>query len=281
MKPQAELLAWMRRHGGVAHTTALRSAGFTTHGIRRSIDNGLAHWVRRSWLALADSDPLLQRVAELGGRVTCLTAARRAGLWTPDHDGIHVSVPPSAGRFDTDGVRLHWGVGPMPVPAAELCEPTVNVLAHVAGCVTMADALCVWESAIRKGLVAPGVIEGVNWRGAARRLAAEASTLSDSGLETRFVVLMRRLGVDVRQQVWIDGHPVDALIGERLVVQLDGFGHHQGADRRRDLRADARLVLLGYTVLRFDFVQILFHPEEVIATIATALAQQRHCVPSR
>ena len=68
--------------------------------------------------------------------------------------------------------------------------------------------------------------------------------------------------------------------GARLVVQLDGFAHHQGADRRRDLRADARLVLLGYTVLRFDLVQLLFHPDEVVATIATALAQQRHLTPT-
>ena len=60
------------------------------------------------------------------------------------------------------------------------------------------------------------------------------------------------------------------------MVQLDGFAHHRGADRRRDLRADARLVLRGYTVLRFDFVQVLFHPDEVVATIALAMAQGLH-----
>ncbi len=137
----------------------------------------------------------------------------------------------------------------MPVARTTLIEPVINVLAHVAGCAAPADALCVWESALRKGAVQPGVLTGVRWRGSAQQLAALASVLSDSGLETRFVVLMRGLGVEVRQQVWIDGHPVDGLIGERLVVQLDGFAHHQGADRRRDLRADARLVLLGYTVM--------------------------------
>ena len=120
------------------------------------------------------------------------------------------------------------------------------------------------------------MLPGIAWRGRARELAEMASHLSDSGLETRFIALVTPLGVPVRQQVWIDGHPVDALLGERLVVQLDGFAHHQASDRRRDLRADARLTLLGYTVLRFDLVQLLHHPDEVLATVALALAQQRH-----
>ncbi|WP_235566915.1 endonuclease domain-containing protein [Microbacterium sp. Root180] len=88
--------------------------------------------------------------------------------------------------------------------------------------------------------------------------------------------LMHGIGVKVRQQVWIDGHPVDGLIGERLVVQVDGFEHHRAADRRRDIAADARLMLRGFHVLRFDYVQILFHPEQVISVIQTAIAQRRH-----
>jgi hypothetical protein len=69
----------------------------------------------------------------------------------------------------------------------------------------------------------------------------------------------------------IDGHPVDGLIGEHLVVQIDGFSHHRAEQRRRDLRAGARLVLRGYTVLRFDYVQVLLAPDEVIGTISEPL----------
>ena len=74
----------------------------------------------------------------------------------------------------------------------------------------------------------------------------------------------------------IDGHDVDALIGERLVVQIDGFQHHQAAQRRDDIRDDARLVLRGYTVLRFDWKQVLFDWPYVEATIRGAIAQGRH-----
>lgn len=270
-----DLTAWMQPRGGVAHTSGIRRAGFSTHDIRQALAGG-ARWVRRSWLALPGADPELARAASLGARVTCVSGARRHGLWTPNDPHLHVSVPATASRLDASGVRVHWGGAPAPVARVDLVDPVTNVLFHVAACLAPVDALCVWESALRKGLAHAGMLAQIPWHGAAKELAALASDLSDSGLETRFADLMRALGVSVRQQVWIDGHPVDGLIGDLLVVQIDGFAHHQAADRRRDLRADARLVLLGYTVLRFDYVQILLHPDEVVATIALALAQQRH-----
>lgn len=281
MRPAHELTPWLDGRGGVAHTTTLRSAGFTTHGIRAALSDGAVRWARRSWLAATDADPMLVRAASLGARLTCLTAARRHGLWVPEHGEVHLAVSPSSSRLSPDGCRVHWGIVPEPVALGALVDPIVNVLCHVAACVPLVDALCVWESALRKGAIPAGMLGAVPWRGNARRIAAEASSLSDSGLETRFVRLVSPLGVPVRQQVWIDGHPVDALVGERLVTQLDGFAHHRASDRRRDLRADARLTLLGYTVLRFDYAQILFHPQEVVATVSLALAQQRHLVAAR
>ncbi len=203
--------------------------------------------------------------------------AARLGLWTPSDDRVHVSVPHSASRLDGDGLVLHRAAGPAPVTQRALVDDVLNVLFHTAACLEPAEALAVWESAIRTRAVDPEMLRQVKWRRTtATAFARTASTLSDSGLETRFVVLMRSIGVAVRQQVWIDGHPLDGLIGERLGIQIDGFAHHQAADRRRDLRADARLALLGYTILRFDYYQILFCPDEVIATIAMAMAQGLH-----
>src|SRR5690606_27057886 len=157
-------------------------------------------------------------------------------------------------------------------------DPLLNILYHVARCLMPSDALAVWESALRKGLVALSVLRGVQWRSTrATRILEFASELSDSGLETHFVELMRSIGVAVRQQVWLDGHPVDVLIGDRLVIQLDGFAHHNSAaERRRDLEADVRLRLRGYTVLRFDYRQVLFAPEFVLDAVRTAMAQGLH-----
>ena len=218
----------------------------------------------------------------MSGRVTCVTAAEGLGLWVPRSELIHVWVPSTASRVGGSGVRLHRAAPPVPIARTDPDEPVLNVLFHTARCLPHVDALAVWESALRLRKVDADIVRAVRWRSTrASRFARVATQLSDSGLETHFRELMLSIGVRVRQQVWIDGHPVDGLIGECLAVQIDGFAFHQSpADRRRDLRQDARLVLRGYTVLRFDYMQILFDPQDVIETIRAALAQGRHLPPS-
>lgn len=72
------------------------------------------------------------------------------------------------------------------------------------------------------------------------------------------------------------------MIGERLRVQIDGFAHHSSArDRRRDVRADARLALRGYTILRFDVHQVMYDARYVEQTVLTAMAQGLHHPRSR
>ncbi|MFT4052478.1 MAG: DUF559 domain-containing protein [Microbacterium sp.] len=270
--------AWLRRRDGVAHSRTVRDAGYSKHQIAVAVRSGSACRVRRSWLLLPGADAGLRTAAEIGGRLTCVSAAQRLGLWVPEHPPVpHLVVPPTASARASDTRVLHWAQAPVVLPRTEPVEHPINVLFHVARCLPRADAMCVWESALRKGLVDSDVLARVRWRSTrAAELAAVAGSLSDSGIESAFVELLRAAGLAVRQQVWVDGHPLDGLVGDRLAVQLDGFAHHQARDRRRDLRADARLALRGYTVLRFDYQQVLFEPQEVLDTILTAVAQGLH-----
>ena len=175
-------------------------------------------------------------------------------------------------------MRLHYAPGPVPVARTSAIEPVFNLLFHVARCAPRMDALAVWESALSRKIVDPETLLRVIWHSATVSGVARAATvLSDSSIETVFRELMASVGLKMRQQVWVDGHPLDALIGEFLAIQLDGFAHHSSArDRRRDLRADARLVLRGFTILRFDYQQVLFDPDYVIETVLTAVAQGLH-----
>lgn len=268
----------MRSRNGVAHSTTIRDAGFTEATVRRAVASGRLVRIRRSWLVDASCSHARRQAAAGGGRITCVTAAAELGLWTPSADAVHIAVPPTASRIRVEDVTTHWARGPVPVPSRSAEEPLLNVLFHVARCLAPPDALAVWESALHLQRITDVELARVQWRSTrADRLASVASSLSDSGLETRFVWLMRQIGIAVRQQVWIDGHPLDALIGDLLAVQIDGFAHHSAArDRRRDIRADARLALRGYTTLRFDFHQLFFSPQEVQATVLAAIAQGLH-----
>lgn len=272
---------WLRAQGGVGHTQTARAAGLSKHQVALAVESGQVRRVRRSWLVhRAMCPPELVTAASLGGRLTCASAAAAGGLWVPAApERAHVAVARGASHVEGDAAQLHWANGPVPVGRTQPHEPLLNVLFHVARCLPRADALAVWESALRTGATDAAVLARVQWHSTrAAELAGIASHLSDSGLETLLVELLRPLGITVRQQVWVDGHPLDGLIGERLAIQLDGFAHHQARDRRRDLRADARLALRGYTTLRFDYQQVLFDPQYVVDTITTAIAQGCHLV---
>ncbi|WP_150951863.1 endonuclease domain-containing protein [Microbacterium testaceum] len=275
---ELEFVTWLTRRGGVAHTSSAAAAGYTPRTIAAAVAARKVERVRRSWIVTPDCLASRKRAASVGGRVTCVSAAEHHGLWTPSSDDDHVWVPASASRLDARGMLLHRATAPVPMARTDPFEPIVNVLFHVARCLPPADGLAVWESALRAKKVDADTLTAVGWRSTrAARFARVATFLSDSGLETHFREMMLALGIRLRQQVWVDGHPVDAVIGERLAVQLDGFAFHSSpADRRRDLRQDARLILRGYTVLRFDYVQILFEPDYVIDTVRLAMAQGRH-----
>ena len=61
------------------------------------------------------------------------------------------------------------------------------------------------------------------------------------------------------------------------MLQTDGFSFHSTAEQRRtDIAHDRRLALLGYTVLRYDYRQILFDWARIESEILRAMAQGLH-----
>ncbi|MET0830664.1 MAG: DUF559 domain-containing protein [Microbacterium sp.] len=135
-----------------------------------------------------------------------------------------------------------------------------------------------WESAIRIEGLSVDAIRRIQWRTSAARSCAGAVTgLSDSGLETIVVLKLSPWGIPIRQQIVVAGRRVDLLIGERLVVQIDGFEHHStSAQRTKDVALDAELVLRGFTVLRFTYAQIVHDWDTVERSIARAIAAGAH-----
>lgn len=269
---------WVRLRNGVAHSSALRAAGFSEHSVRRAVAEGSLLRVRRSWLVTPECDPRRVAAASVSGRLTCVSAAAAMGLWVIESDAVHIAIPQTTSRVEAPGVTLHRATAPVPVPTRSAEDPLINVLFHVARCQPPDAALSIWESAVRQEMVDLEVLARVRWRCApASDLARLVGARSDSGKESRFVALMREVGVTVQQQAWVDGHPLDGLIGRFLGVQIDGFVHHsRAADRRRDITADARLALRGYTMLRFDAHQVDHQGGYVQQTVLTAMAQGLH-----
>lgn len=231
--------------------------------------------MRKGWVALPGADAYLVAAARAGVVISCITQARRLGLWVLHEDRPHVAAPAHSGCVTPRDAAVHWAKPLVPRHPDALIDPIENVLTLVALCQPFEAALAVWESALRKGLVETHALERMPLPAVARNVLESAFPFSDSGLESFVVPRLKWLNLPLVPQVWISGHRVDFLIGERLVLQIDG-GHHVGEQRESDIEHDAQLVLLGYHVIRVGYRQVVERWSSVHDVIVRAVAQGLH-----
>lgn len=269
--------------GGVERTSVLRDAGVGRAALDRALSSGELVRVRRGWVAEPDADPYLVAAARAGVVLSCVTMAQRLGLWvlgdaaveSPDLARTHVAAPPHAGRMEAVGAVVHWARPVVPRPPGRLTDEIENALALVAECQPYEHALVIWESALRRGVVDVRALSRLELGPTARRLCEESDPFADSGLETLVVPRLKWMKLPLRRQVWLLGRRVDLLIGDRLVLQIDG-GHHVGAQRERDIAHDVELALRGYHVIRVGYGAVIDDWPAVQARIMRAIAQGLH-----
>lgn len=260
--------------GGVVRAARLVSEGHTRYRISLALERGLVVRVRKNWIAVPSADPHIVAAARTGTMLSCVTAAERRGLWVADRsERPHVAYP-GRGRMERPLAVVHWQRAIVPRHPDQLEDDVENILMTVAGCQPYESALAIWESALNKRMVDLEALRRMPWTGVARRLV-ETVTPSDSGLESFVPFRLRWMGLPIRAQIWIAGHRVDFLIGERLAVQIDG-GHHVGAQRTEDIRHDSKLMLLGFHVIRLGYEQVVHRWPEVQEQIMRAVAQGLH-----
>ncbi|GEB45386.1 hypothetical protein MTE01_13310 [Microbacterium testaceum] len=270
------LVTRLRALGGVAASARVQREGFSAGTVGAAVRAGAVLRIRRRWLALPEADAFLVAAARSGVVLTCSTAAHRLGLWVLEHEEVHVAAPPHAGRITVaEGTRVHRCTPLMPRHPEDLVDGVVNILGVVSKCLPTEQALAVWDSALNKKLVTLDEMRRYRLTGRGRALPDLATPLADSGLETFLIVRLRWLGERLTPQAWILGHRVDLLIGERLVVQVDG-AHHVGAQREADIRHDARLMLNGYHVIRVGYRQVVEDWPSVQQLVVHAIAQGLH-----
>ena len=264
------------RLGGVIRVARLAERGVGRRAIEAAVASGVLTRVRRGWVAVPGADPVLVAAARAGVVVTCVSQAKRLRLWVhEDPVRFHVGVDPRRSGKRPDRAHIHWSAPLIPRSPDALEDPIENVLAIVAECEPYEQALATWESALNQSLVTLDGLARYPWRPSARRLLADATPFADAGIETYLRPRLRWLRLPIRAQIWIAGHRVDALIGDRLVLQIDGASH-VGDQRSEDIRHDAELRLMGYHVIRISYTQMMFEWAMVQDLIMRAVAQGLH-----
>jgi very-short-patch-repair endonuclease len=254
----------------VVGIVARRQLALSDRAVRAAVADGRLTRVRRGWYAEPGTDPQVVRAAAVGGRLACVSALEARGGWTMPHT-LHAVVLP--GRRATPGVVAHTGTA-----RGLSIEDPASAFARFATCGQPLEIAVAADSALNLGLLTWEQVTDVLSRSARRRrLLSRIDGRAESGLETIARIRLRARGVGVRIQVSIGAYRVDMLIGDRLIIELDGQRWHDTASTfESDRRRDAALVAAGFIVLRFSFRRVMNEWDQVEQQILALVRRGEH-----
>ncbi|CAN5345615.1 hypothetical protein BH09ACT4_BH09ACT4_06780 [soil metagenome] len=260
----------------LATTAQLRASGLSQQAIADAVARGDLQHLRRGIYAVRHTAPNVVTAARLGGTVSCASALAAHGVWTMP-SGLHVRVPADSLRATAAHVeRVHRrGLS----PGAVGIDPLLVALEIAAGCLGDLALVVAIDSALHLGLVSMHHVEGLLLStGRGRRLLGRIDGRAESGIESIARVRLRARGIRLRTQVRIDGvGRVDILIGDRLVVELDGEQwHDRPSTFESDRVRDAALVVKGYLVLRYSYRRVMDGWPAVQAEILSIIRRDAH-----
>lgn len=275
----------LRAHDGLIATHELYAVGVTRPQLAALVRSRSLIRVRQGWYSAADLAPAAQQAARVGGVLTCSDALRAHGIWAVDDHRLHVLVRRGSSRLRQPGdprrrlaerpsssTRVHWVDGA--VTTSRLIASPVDALETFRRCAPREHYLASLDSAlhtfpeIRAELVSAGHPIG----------PATADGICESGTETLFRLRMRRRLPALRSQAAIPGvGRVDFLIGDALVIEIDGRAFHDSPSTfESDRRRDAVLSGLGFRVLRFSYLQVMEHWPMVESAVTAAVSRGDH-----
>jgi len=236
--------------------------------------------VRRGVYTVRGVCPSVATAAAHGGVIACTTAARHIGLWVLHADDtVHVWMTGRGHRYAHPGCTCveHWDSA---ADEAPLTAPSVpRILRQILTCHGVEAFFVALESALHQGMLDA---RGRAWleshtTAAARDAIAFARDDAESGLESLLRWRLRPHGLSLRTQVVIPTRSrVDFLIGDRLLVEVDGRQNHDGPSmRHKDLVRDADAATWGYVTLRFDYAMVVHDWELVEAAILAQVVGAR------
>lgn len=286
MIPLNDLL--VRSHG-VVTLAQLEACGFSAYRRSRAVAGGELIRVRNGWFAAPDVPPELVRATRIGGRLTCASALAMRGLWTLPDSRLHVSLPRNACRLRSPDDRhralvrndptlaLHWRRYDLDSDTA--LDSIESAIAHLIRCAGRDAAIVTIDSALNRRLLTQGELAKIlaMLPGKYSRIGALVDARAESGLETLARLRLRRRGIRVSTQVQIaEVGRVDVLVGDRIILELDGRAHHLGEQFERDRGRDLRATRSGYLPLRVSYRQVLHEWGSIEATILDLVRHGEH-----
>lgn len=270
---------------GVTRFSDLLRAGVTKTQVDQLVDTGRLVRVRRGWYAVPAADAAVVRAVRLGGTLSCVSALQYYGVWVPPDPRLHIRMSEhhQARAVLPGGVHIC----PLPIrsaPGVAVDSLSTALLAAVR-CLDDEGLVVVMDSILNQRLMGRGDLVRLLTDAPHRvqRLLREVDPNAQSGTESMVRFRLRRLGVKVQTQVFIEGvGRVDMLVGERLVIEADSRQHHTGVENYANDRRRGIVLLGGETyAARLTYEQVVFGWDEVQTQILRFVRRRAHRAPRR
>ncbi len=280
-------------NGGFARKSFLLKAGATEAQIKSAFQAGWIFRVRHGWYALPGRIREVEEAMRVGGILAASTAVSSYGVWTVGSRELHVSVRWNSCRLrapmdchrrlsaDTDsGVKIHWDQSQQHPAGGVFRVPLAEAILQLYRNRGEDEAVAAIDSALNKRLIS---LPQLSSAGVPDALLTLADPRAESGIESMTRIRLGRVGIRSQSQVEVLGiGRVDLVVGDRLVLELDGQEYHSGpvafaADRDRD----AKLAALGFVVLRFSYWQVVHDWAAVEAAIRSMVDARLHLGASK
>jgi very-short-patch-repair endonuclease len=282
-----DILEFTARHGSVVSVEHLHAAGFSPTDVVRAVRRGQLKRVIRGWVALEGASPRMLRVIALGGRLSCVDVLQANEVWSVNDTTVHIRIGRTSGHSPTISqgrrgampVVVHRAL-PGQVLGARAVDPLPVALQHAMLCQPWMDAVASLDSVLHQQKLSLSRVQElldplpVKYA----RYIDLIDPRAESGLETKARLSLRAANIGFRTQVTIPpAGRVDILIGDRLVLEVDGWKwHSKKADFERDRRKDLALHALDYQVMRLSYEQVSFDWAASFEVILAKVARGEH-----
>ncbi|WP_022889345.1 endonuclease domain-containing protein [Agromyces italicus] len=298
---------WIRRNGGAVPARELDAVGIRREQVGSAVAAGSVIRVRQRWYAVPDAPADIVRAVRVGGAATAASIAKIHGLWEDGDELLHVRVHRSAARLKsptpadptptrpTEGAVANAAIrapalAPLDAKKDRVCvhyrsdppirsgrDPLAVALAEMLHCTDRDAAITTIDSALARGEVRLDEIRASASPGR-RRILDRCAEGSESGIETKVRLLLRARNIRHRTQVSLPPvGRVDLLVGERLVIEVDGSQFHSGpVEFENDRRRDFELAMRGYLVLRLSYTMVVDEWEVTSRGILELIARGAH-----
>lgn len=279
----------LRRHDGVLTLAQARRCGIDRHAVHRRVRAG--HWRpcgRGVYFVddrpFTDAARIRATVWSYGGRAAAsgLAAAYWLELTRFAPDVVEVTVPRDSNGRRRAGSRVRRrDLAPVDVVERRGLRVTAVPLTVVEAAVRQRGGAQLMDSALQRHvelreLWAAHLRNKGRYGSPASRLLLQAAS---DGARSAAERLLVKILVDAGITGWTANYPVGGyrvdvgFPGPKVALEADGFAFHSGVrEFQVDRTRQNAIVLLGWQVLRFTWLDLTEYPDKVAAVVRSAIS---------